>query len=196
MSTSTFVMCVGSKVFTAPVRQCLFDDRESDECPCITSVPLSSGYNIRILDSLNAKALLHSFSSIYSTQLSQNIMKSNRINLNLVVPTSMSVSQRDVLLHEIIRSNCNINVQSIHSSAAALCLAAFSTDISHAGSNILLTVEGSRGYCAWETQPCGNRQRLDMLASSDGVMRVLVAEVDEGEVQRGGWEYYSGITTV
>lgn len=182
MSTPSYVMSIGNQVLAGPVREWMSDNEEAD-CACMTTLPLPSGYNTHTLDAAHAKALLQSFSSMHLNQPFNR--KAHNINLHLVAPTSMLLRQKDFLLQEIAASNKNIRVQSVHSSAAALCLAAFSSDIKHAGPNVLLTVDGPRGYCEWETERNGNKQRVDMLATSEGVTRVLIAEIGAG---KGGKE--------
>jgi hypothetical protein len=182
-TSSTHVICIGgSNVLTGTVREHTLEEKIDRECSLnMTSIPLPSEYNVQSPERPNVEAIFNVCTSIHPPKTTDNKNNSHERNLHLVVSAPLHARLTDLLLHEASALSCNNSVLSAHSSAAALCVAAFSSRLDHAAPNILLTDEGARGYCEWEKGSCGNRQRLDLLAGCEGVMRVVVAEVGRGE---------------
>jgi hypothetical protein len=203
---STHVMCIGTHVLTGvvlppphstdhPVSEAVSEQVNNDISHTVlqtfslcsegiaTTVPSPRvsecvSEREREIDVASIRSLFRNFYSSLDT--TQRLSRS--VNLHLVVPTQLMGYHKNIILEEARGVAGNLNVCSIHSTAASLCVAAFSENLPHTAPNILCTVEGTRGYCEWDPQPNGNQQRIDILSSHDGIMRVLVVEVSKGKI--------------
>lgn len=176
---STHVMCIGSKVFTSHIHKSLFDDKDADESSThVITIPSLIDIALSQVDASCVRSILRSF---YAALISRQTLSScHSINLHVIVPSPFMLKQKCLLLQEAAAADGNMSVNDIHSTATSLCVAAFTNNVPHTAPNILLTVEGPRGYCEWDPLPNGNKQRMDILAGHDGAMRVLVVEINRG----------------
>ena len=172
-----YMICIGSHdVFISPViyNSSGEDDNESQSKTLTLPLQCESSY---ALDEESVSAILQDFSHEYLSDVPEDC----EIEVQLVVPTRMSIHQREIVIHGVnsMRDGC-IRLLGINSSAAALCLAAFGDDERAVAANELLTMSGKRPYCEWDSALKGNQQRRELLSTTEGVLRVLIAEIGKG----------------